>query len=147
MKLQDDGFAVPPPYELLENEYSLLDETDLVFIDPVDRLAAAVPDGEDDPAFGRAVDLHAEIAAVPSAGHVEGGDRLLDRGHLAVERGEVGPGWRGAAQMDRGGIAPFLEIEVGLLNGRSVEKQGVEIARRPILRIEGIELEPVIAGL
>lgn len=35
VKLQDDGFAVPPPYELVENEYSLLDETDLVFIDPV----------------------------------------------------------------------------------------------------------------
>ncbi|MEN3942921.1 peptidase S10 [Prosthecobacter sp. SYSU 5D2] len=35
VKLRDDGFAVPPPYELVENEYSLLDETDLVFIDPV----------------------------------------------------------------------------------------------------------------
>ncbi len=35
VKLQDNGFAVPPPYELVENEFSLLDETDLVFIDPV----------------------------------------------------------------------------------------------------------------
>ncbi len=35
VKLRDDGFAVPPPYELVANEYSLLDETDLVFIDPV----------------------------------------------------------------------------------------------------------------
>lgn len=35
VKLRDDGFAVPPPYQLVENEYSLLDETDLVFIDPV----------------------------------------------------------------------------------------------------------------
>ncbi|MCA1964038.1 MAG: peptidase S10 [Prosthecobacter sp.] len=35
VKLRDDGFAVPPPYELVENEHSLLDETDLVFIDPV----------------------------------------------------------------------------------------------------------------
>ncbi|MDZ4286932.1 MAG: peptidase S10 [Prosthecobacter sp.] len=35
VKLQDDGFAVPPPYEFIDNEYSLLDETDLVFIDPV----------------------------------------------------------------------------------------------------------------
>ncbi len=35
VKLRDDGFAVPPPYELVENQYSLLDETDLVFIDPV----------------------------------------------------------------------------------------------------------------
>ncbi|QIF05093.1 peptidase S10 [Roseimicrobium sp. ORNL1] len=35
VKLQDDGSAVPPPYQLVDNEYSLLDETDLVFIDPV----------------------------------------------------------------------------------------------------------------
>lgn len=35
VKLREDGFAVPPPYQLVENEYSLLDETDLVFIDPV----------------------------------------------------------------------------------------------------------------
>ncbi len=35
VKLQDNGFAVPPPYELVDNEFSLLDETDLVFIDPV----------------------------------------------------------------------------------------------------------------
>jgi carboxypeptidase C (cathepsin A) len=35
VKLRDDGFAVPPPYVLVENEFSLLDETDLVFIDPV----------------------------------------------------------------------------------------------------------------
>ncbi len=35
VKLAAGGFAVPPPYELVENEYCLLDETDLVFIDPV----------------------------------------------------------------------------------------------------------------
>jgi carboxypeptidase C (cathepsin A) len=35
VKLKDDGGALPPPYQLVENEYSLLDETDLVFIDPV----------------------------------------------------------------------------------------------------------------
>jgi carboxypeptidase C (cathepsin A) len=35
VRLRDDGFAVPPPYELVDNESSLLDETDLVFIDPV----------------------------------------------------------------------------------------------------------------
>ncbi len=33
--LQDEGFALPPPHQLVDNEYSLLDETDLVFIDPV----------------------------------------------------------------------------------------------------------------
>jgi len=33
--LDDEGFAFPPPYELVDNAYSLLDQTDLVFIDPV----------------------------------------------------------------------------------------------------------------
>jgi carboxypeptidase C (cathepsin A) len=35
VKLRNDGFAVPPPYELVDNEHCILDETDLVFIDPV----------------------------------------------------------------------------------------------------------------
>ncbi len=33
--LKDDGSSLPPPYKLVDNEYSLLDESDLVFIDPV----------------------------------------------------------------------------------------------------------------
>jgi carboxypeptidase C (cathepsin A) len=33
--LNDDGTSLPPPYKLVDNEFSLLDETDLVFIDPV----------------------------------------------------------------------------------------------------------------
>lgn len=33
--LEDDGSPVPPPYALVDNAYSLLDVTDLVFIDPV----------------------------------------------------------------------------------------------------------------
>ena len=33
--LQDDGTAPPPPYQIINNEYSWLDKTDLVFIDPV----------------------------------------------------------------------------------------------------------------
>jgi carboxypeptidase C (cathepsin A) len=35
VKLNDDGTPSPPPYQMVDNEYSLLDETDLVFIDPV----------------------------------------------------------------------------------------------------------------
>jgi carboxypeptidase C (cathepsin A) len=35
VQLKEDGSAVPPPYKLVDNEFSLLDETDLVFIDPV----------------------------------------------------------------------------------------------------------------
>ena len=33
--LQSSGYATPPPYKLVDNEYSILDVTDLVFIDPV----------------------------------------------------------------------------------------------------------------
>src|SRR5687767_1092575 len=33
--MQEDGNLPPPPYKLTDNEYSLLDQTDLVFIDPV----------------------------------------------------------------------------------------------------------------
>jgi carboxypeptidase C (cathepsin A) len=35
LNFQDNGSTPPPPYELVDNEYSLLDSTDLVFIDPV----------------------------------------------------------------------------------------------------------------
>ena len=34
-KLTDDGEAPPPPYQLVDNESTWLDQTDLVFIDPV----------------------------------------------------------------------------------------------------------------
>ena len=33
--MKDDGSPTPPPYKLVDNEYSILDKTDLVFIDPV----------------------------------------------------------------------------------------------------------------
>jgi carboxypeptidase C (cathepsin A) len=31
----DEGFPTPPPYRVVDNEFSILDKTDLVFIDPV----------------------------------------------------------------------------------------------------------------
>jgi carboxypeptidase C (cathepsin A) len=42
--LDENGFAPPPPYGMVPNEYSLLDATDLVFIDPVSTgYSRAVP--------------------------------------------------------------------------------------------------------
>lgn len=42
--LDEDGKAPPPPYHLIDNEYSLLDITDLVFIDPVSTgFSRAIP--------------------------------------------------------------------------------------------------------
>jgi carboxypeptidase C (cathepsin A) len=43
----DEGYPLPPPYELVNNDYSLLDVTDLVFIDPVGTgYSRAVPGEE-----------------------------------------------------------------------------------------------------
>jgi carboxypeptidase C (cathepsin A) len=45
--LAEDGGALPAPYQLQDNEYSLLDETDLVFIDPVSTgYSRAIPPKE-----------------------------------------------------------------------------------------------------
>jgi carboxypeptidase C (cathepsin A) len=44
--LDDEGFADPPPYTLVNNDYSLLDKTDLVFIDPVSTGFSRVVPGE-----------------------------------------------------------------------------------------------------
>ncbi len=44
--LDDEGFAYPPPYALVDNNYSLLDHTDLVFIDPVSTGFSRVVPGE-----------------------------------------------------------------------------------------------------
>lgn len=44
VRLAEDGSALPPPYQLIDNEYSLLDATDLVFIDPVSTgFSRAIP--------------------------------------------------------------------------------------------------------
>ncbi|MFH1700934.1 MAG: peptidase S10 [Candidatus Zixiibacteriota bacterium] len=46
-----DGGALPPPYELTDNEYSLLDKTDLIFIDPVSTGFSRAVEGEDPKQF------------------------------------------------------------------------------------------------
>jgi len=46
VQLDDDGFPSPPPYRLVNNESSLLDVTDLVFIDPVSTGYSRVAAGE-----------------------------------------------------------------------------------------------------
>ena len=46
VKLDNGGNAGPPPYALVDNEFSLLNETDLVFIDPVGTGYSRMVDGE-----------------------------------------------------------------------------------------------------
>jgi carboxypeptidase C (cathepsin A) len=45
-QLTDDGDLPPPPYRLVDNEHSLLDVTDLVFIDPVSTGYSRPVEGE-----------------------------------------------------------------------------------------------------
>lgn len=48
--LEEDGQPLPPPGKLVDNAYSLLDQTDLVFIDPVSTgYSRAVPGGKTGP--------------------------------------------------------------------------------------------------
>ncbi|MCK9402286.1 MAG: carboxypeptidase [Chitinophagaceae bacterium] len=44
--LQDDGLATAPPYQYINNEYSWLNKTDLVFIDPVSTGFSRAASGE-----------------------------------------------------------------------------------------------------
>ena len=45
--MDQEGFPLPPPYVLVDNEQSLLDVTDLVFIDPVTTGYSRPAEGED----------------------------------------------------------------------------------------------------
>jgi len=49
--LQDDGTATAPPYQVINNEYSWLDKTDLVFIDPVSTGFSRAAPGENPKQF------------------------------------------------------------------------------------------------
>jgi carboxypeptidase C (cathepsin A) len=47
VKLDSDAKTLPPPHELIPNQFSLLDKTDLVFIDPVSTGFSRPVKGED----------------------------------------------------------------------------------------------------
>lgn len=57
--LDDDGLSPAPPYHLVDNTNSWLDQTDLVFIDPVPTGYSRAEDGEDPTQFrGYQNDIH-----------------------------------------------------------------------------------------
>jgi carboxypeptidase C (cathepsin A) len=59
--LGEDGSALPPPYRLVDNEFSLLDDSDLVFIDPVSTgYSRAIPPKDANKFHG----LHEDAASV-----------------------------------------------------------------------------------
>lgn len=49
--MSDEGASLPPPYSYVDNEYSWLDHTDLVFIDPVGTGYSRAAAGEDKAQF------------------------------------------------------------------------------------------------
>lgn len=51
VKLTDNGGAPAPPHEVIDNEFSWLDATDLVFIDPVNTGFSRAAQGEDPKQF------------------------------------------------------------------------------------------------
>ncbi len=51
VEMGDVGNLLPPPYQLVDNEFSLLDETDLVFIDPVTTGYSRAVEGENPKQF------------------------------------------------------------------------------------------------
>jgi len=58
VKMNEDGTLPPPPFGLVDNEYSILDKSDLVFIDPVATgFSRAAKDEKADEFFGDAEDL------------------------------------------------------------------------------------------
>ena len=58
VKMNEDGTLPPPPFGLVDNEYSILDGSDLVFIDPVATgFSRPVKDEKPDQFFGDSADL------------------------------------------------------------------------------------------
>jgi len=62
--LQEDGAALPAPFELIDNDFSLLDESDLVFIDPVSTGYSRTVEG------GKPADYHGYQADLESVAEV-----------------------------------------------------------------------------
>lgn len=58
VKMNDDGSMPPPPFRMVDNQYSLLNASDLVFIDPVATgFSRPTKDEKADKFFGDAADL------------------------------------------------------------------------------------------
>ncbi|MBN2048450.1 MAG: hypothetical protein JW750_11450 [Anaerolineaceae bacterium] len=62
VRMDDDGMPLKPPYELVDNDYTLLEETDLVFIDPVSTGFSRTVPGE------KAEQFHTQKKDVESVG-------------------------------------------------------------------------------
>lgn len=125
--------------------FPLADEGDPVFLAhfvAVNGFATTIPDTEDDAALGGAVDLHPKVSPMPAAGHVVGPKWFFDAGHFTVEGGHFLIALDGIGKMNRGGVAPGLEIKVSVRERRAVEDQGFDLSGG----IRRGELEGMVSG-
>jgi carboxypeptidase C (cathepsin A) len=108
VKMNEDGTLPPPPFGLADNEYSILDGSDLVFIDPVATgFSRAAKDQKADDFFGNTADLDSvsEFIRLWTTRH----DRWLSPKYLCGESYGV---YRAA------GLAEHLSSRYGMyLNG------------------------------
>ena len=108
VKMNEDGTLPPPPFGLVDNEYSILDASDLVFIDPVATgFSRPVKDEKPDQFFGDSADLDSvgEFIRLWTTRH----DRWLSPKYLCGESYGV---FRAA------GLADYLRSRYGMyLNG------------------------------
>ena len=108
VKMNEDGTLPPPPFGLTDNEYSILDRSDLVFIDPVATgFSRPAKDGKPDDFFSNSADLDSvgEFIRLWTTRH----DRWLSPKYLCGESYGV---YRAA------GLAEHLSSRYGMyLNG------------------------------
>ena len=104
---------------------------------PAHCLMAAVPNAEDDAPLRRAVHLHAEITAMPSARHIICPDRVFHRSDLTIKRLHVGSHRNRVHQMHRRSISPLLQIEMGAHGGRAIQQQRLQVTSRLSRAVEG----------
>ena len=107
---------------------------------------AAIPNAEDDAAFRGAVDLHAEVTAVPAAGFKIGPQGRLHAGDFAVESVNVRDAGRGIGEMHGSGVAAFLEIEMCTRGGRAIQGKRFNPASSGALVIQGFQGDGLVAG-
>ena len=108
VKMNEDGTLPRPPFGLMDNEYSVLDFSDLVFVDPVATgFSRAVPDEKPEAFFGQTADLESigEFIRLWATRH----ERWLSPKYLCGESYGV---FRAA------GLAEYLRSRFGMyLNG------------------------------
>jgi carboxypeptidase C (cathepsin A) len=108
VKMNEDGTMPPPPFGLVDNDYSILDASDLVFIDPIATgFSRASKDEKPEDFFGQSADLESigEFIRLWTTRH----ERWLSPKYVCGESYGV---FRAA------GLAAYLQSRYGLyLNG------------------------------